>query len=135
MPTVLTADCFARLRLRWSAVPEAEELPAAIEHRFDAGRMVDHYLVTPAPALWSLPGLPAKDGVTGILFCQQADGAPWLVLLHPTDDSTPAEAEMSEAEFARLLAANGLHLPGEPGFVPPVPPVPLDPPAPPQKSD
>ena len=129
MPTALTADCFARLRLRWGAEPGAEELPAAIEHRFDAGRMVDHYLVTPAPALWDRPGLPAQTAVGGILFCQQADGEPWRVLLHPADGAVPAEAEMSEAEFARLLAINDLHLPGEPGFVPP------ESPAPPQKSD
>ena len=122
MPTALTADCFARLRLRWGAEPGPEELPAAIEHIFDAGRMVDHYLITAAPALWSLPGLPARDAVGGVLFCQQADGAPWQVLLHPADDGAPAEAEMTEAEFARLLAANGLCLPGEPGFVPPPPP-------------
>ena len=85
MPTALTADCFARLRLRWGAEPAPEELPAAIEHIFDAGRMVDHYLVIPAPALWDQPDLPAPAEVAGILFCQQADGAPWQVLLHPAD--------------------------------------------------
>ena len=100
MPDTLTAADFSRLRLRWGAEPAPGELPAAIEHRFDAGRMVDHYLVTPAPALWALPGLPARAGVAGILFCQQADGAPWQVLLHPADDGAPAEAEMSAAEFA-----------------------------------
>ena len=55
MPTALTADAFARLRLRYGAEPEPGELPAAVEHDFDAGRMVDHYLATPAPYLRSNP--------------------------------------------------------------------------------
>lgn len=119
MPAQLTADCFARLRLRWGAQPESEELPAAIEHTFEAGRMVDQYLVTPAAALWAVPEVPPQTEVSAILFCQQADGAPWQVLLHHPDNTAPAEAEMSEAEFARLLTANNVILPGEPGFVPP----------------
>ena len=118
-PITLTADCFACLRLRWGAEPAPGEVPGAIEHLFDAGRMVDHYLVTPAPALWALPGVPEQAQTAGIVFCQQTGEAPWQVLLHRTGGGTPAEAQMSAAEFAALLAANGIVLPGEPGFVPP----------------
>lgn len=120
MPAQLTADCFARLRLRWGAEPAPGELPAAIEHTFAAGRMVDRYLVTPAEKLWALPGLPPQDEVSGVLFCQSAaEGDAWQVLLHRPDDGAPAEAAMPAVEFQKLLAENGIILPGEPGFVPP----------------
>lgn len=122
MPEPLTADAFARLRLQWGATPEPGEVPAVIEHDFDAGRMVDHYLATPSPALLAEPSVQALNGIAGLLFLQQKGDAPWQVLLHRADYTARAIFEMPGTEFQRLLAANGIVLPGEAGFVPPVVP-------------
>ena len=53
-----------------------------IEHDFPGGRMVDHYFVTPSPAFWADEGVQSLAGVSGILFLQQPDGAPWKILVH-----------------------------------------------------
>ena len=122
MPDPLTAGAFARLRLKWGAEPEADEVPAVIEHDFDAGRMVDHYLVVPAPALLAEPSVQALGGIEGLLFLQQKNGAPWQVLLHAAGYAGQAVFAMPEEEFRRLLAANGVILPGEAGSAPPAQP-------------
>ena len=119
MPDTLTAADFSRLRLRWGAEPAPEELPAAIEHDFEGGRMVDHYLVTPAPALLAQAEVQALGGIAGVQFLQQPEGAPWQIVLRAAATDTPAVFEMEDAEFRALLDANGVILPGEPGFVPP----------------
>lgn len=119
MPTALTADAFARLRLRYGAEPEPGELPAAVEHDFDAGRMVDHYLATPAPAL--LADAAAPGSVRAVLFLQGRDGAPWRVVLSGADDAR-AEFEMPCAEWDALLQKSGIVLPGQDGFTPPAKP-------------
>ncbi len=109
-PAPLTAAAFARLRLRYGAEPEPGELPAAIEHLFDAGRMVDHYLVTPAP------DLPAAQAVR---FAQQPGAdAPWLVTLYPPEGDALV-LPMPATAFRTLLDANGLRLPGEAGYTEP----------------
>lgn len=119
MPSTLTAADFTRLRLRYGADPQPGEWPAAIEHDFEAGRMVDHYLVTPGAALLADEAVQQLGAVTGLLFLQQPDGAPWQVLLHQEGFTTQITFSLPEEEFRQLLANNGLILPGEPGFVPP----------------
>lgn len=112
----MTAADFTGLHLQYKTEQQPGEVPAAIEHDFDAGRMVDHYYVTPSPAFWADEGVQALGTVAGILFLQQPDGAPWQVLLHETAMIREVSFAMQEAEFRRLLANNGVILPGEPGF-------------------
>lgn len=115
----LTADDFTNLRLQYKATRAEGELPAVIEHDFADGRMVDHYYVTPSPAFWADEGVQSLGEVSGILFLQQPGGAPWQVLIHEPAMIREVVFELSEAEFRRMLAASGITLPGEPGFVPP----------------
>lgn len=118
MPKTLTADDFLSLRMQYCATIEAGEWPCAIEHDFDVGRMVDHYFIKPAPSITGDEAVLALGPVSGILFLQQPDGAPWQVLLHETAMIREVSFEMSEAEFRRMLHNNHLALPGEPDFVP-----------------
>lgn len=115
---VLTAADFSHLHLQYKAAQSEGELPAVIEHDFADGRMVDHYYVTPSPAFWADEGVQTLGQVAGLLFLQQPDGAPWQVLVHETAMVREVLFEMSDAEFRRMLAANGVILPGEPGFQP-----------------
>lgn len=117
----LTAAAFLRLRLRYGAVPQPDELPAVIEHLFDAGRMADHYLAVPSPALLADSAVQALGRVGSVSFFQDADGGPWEVTLRSDDRRREADFALPEQEFRALLEGNGLVLPGEPGFVPPAP--------------
>ena len=92
------------------------EVPAVIEHDFPGGRMVDHYFVTPSPAFWADEGVQSLDGVSGILFLQQPDGAPWKILVHEQSMIKEVVFDFPEEEFRKMLADNGVTLPGEPGF-------------------
>ena len=51
MPKTLTAADFLSLRMQYRAARAENEWPAAIEHDFADGRMVDHYFVVPGPAV------------------------------------------------------------------------------------
>ena len=94
------------------------EVPAVIEHDFPGGRMVDHYFVTPSPAFWADEGVQSLDGVSGILFLQQPDGAPWKILVHEPSMIKEVVFDFPEEEFRKMLADNAMILPGEPGFTP-----------------
>lgn len=115
----LTAADFTNLHLQYKSARAEGELPAAIEHDFADGRMVDHYYVTPSPAFWADEGVRSLGEVSGLLFLQQPGGAPWQILVHEPAMLREVIFEMDDAEFRRLLAANGVILPGEPGFVMP----------------
>lgn len=116
MSRELTAADFVSLRLQYKNTREEGEWTAVIEHDFADGRMVDHYFVRPAPSLAEDETVQALGPVSGLLFLQQPDGAPWQVLLHETAMIREVSFAMQEAEFRRLLANNGVILPGEPGF-------------------
>ena len=116
MPNVLTAADFLSLRLQYKNTREEGEWTAVIEHDFADWRMVDHYFVRPAPSLAEDEAVQALGPVSGLLFLQQPDGAPWQVLLHETAMIREVCFEMSDGEFRRLLAANDVILPCEPGF-------------------
>ena len=94
------------------------EVPAVIEHDFPGGRMVDHYFVTPSPAFWADEGVQSLDGVSGILFLQQPDGAPWKILVHEPSMIKEVVFDFPEEEFRKMLADNAVILPGETGFTP-----------------
>lgn len=51
MPDILSAACFPSLRPQYKNTPAEAELPAAIEHLFPQGTMIDHYYVTLSPEL------------------------------------------------------------------------------------
>lgn len=116
MPKTLTAADFLSLRMQYRAARAENEWPAAIEHDFADGRMVDHYFVVPGPAVTEDEAVRDLGPVSGILFLQQPDGAPWQVLLHETAMIREVSFEMPEEEFRKLLQNNRLALPGEPGF-------------------
>lgn len=116
MPKVLTATDFLSLRMQYKNTQAENEIPAVIEHDFSDGRMVDHYFVVPAPSLLEDEAVQGLGKVENLLFLQQPDGAPWHVLLHEPAMIREVTFEMSEEEFRRLLEANHLILPGEPGF-------------------
>lgn len=116
MPSQLSAADFLSLRMQYKNTRTEEEWPAAIEHDFPDGRMVDHYFVVPAPSLLEDPAVKGLGEVVGLLFLQQPDGAPWQVLIHETSMIRDVTFEMPEEEFRRLLENNHLILPGEPGF-------------------
>ena len=116
MPSQLTAADFLSLRMQYKNTRASEEWPAAIEHDFPDGRMVDHYFVVPAPSLREDEAVKGLGDVSGLLFLQQPNGAPWQVLLHEPSMIREVSFEMTEEEFRRLLEANHLALPGEPGF-------------------
>lgn len=123
MPDVLRAADFTRLRLRYGAQAQPDELPAVVERGFPDGRMADLYLVALAPALLADAALAGLGGIAGVAFSQQAD-AGWQVTFRPAGAAQAAAFALPEEEFRALLAANGLALPGEPGFTPPAAPTP-----------
>ena len=119
MPSKLSAADFLSLRMQYKNTQTEEEWPAAIEHDFADGRMVDHYFVVPAPSLLEDPAVKDLGEVVGLLFLQQPDGAPWKILVLEPGMIKEVIFEMPDEEFRRMLADNGVILPGEPGFVPP----------------
>ncbi|WP_303913376.1 hypothetical protein [Subdoligranulum variabile] len=115
----MTAADFTNLHLQYKSEQAEGEVPATIEHDFADGRMVDHYYVTPSPAFWADEGIQGLGSVSGILFLQQPDGAPWKILVHEPAMIKEVIFEMPDAEFRQMLQASSVILPGEPGFVPP----------------
>ncbi len=115
---LMTASDFTNLHLQYKSTQAEGEVPAVIEHDFPGGRMVDHYFVTPSPAFWADEGIKSLDSVSGILFLQQPDGAPWKILVHETSMIKEVVFDFPEEEFRKMLADNGVILPGEPGFAP-----------------
>lgn len=115
----MTAADFTNLHLQYKSEQAEGELPATIEHDFADGRMVDHYFLRPAPSLLADEAVQALGPVSGLLFLQQPDGAPWQVVLHEMAMIKEVIFTMSEEEFRALLKNNGVILPGEPGFVMP----------------
>ena len=119
MPDTLAAAQFAALRPQYKNTRAEGELPAAVEHLFAQGTMIDHYFITLTPALAAELAqlLPAPDGtggaVDGVVFSQQPDGAPWQVHFREPKMVREVCVEMPDAEFRALLAANGITLPGE----------------------
>lgn len=114
----MTAADFTGLHLQYRSQRAEGEVPATIEHNFDAGRMVDHYFVTPSAAFWADEGVRSLDSVAGILFLQQPDGAPWKILVHEPSMVKEVVFELPDAEFRQMLAASNVILPGDPGFQP-----------------
>lgn len=112
MPKALAAGDFLGLRMQYKNTRAEGELPAVIEHDFPGGRMVDHYFVTPAPSLLQDEAVRQLGAVQGVLFLQQPGGAPWQVLLHEPAMIREVTFDLPDAEFQKLLAANGVVLPG-----------------------
>ena len=87
-----------------------------------------YYLVHFLPVLafpfwlffWNDEAIKALEGVTGIMFLQQPDGAPWKILVNDTTMFKEVYFDFPEEEFRRMLANSNVILPGEPGFIPPV---------------
>ncbi len=109
---VLQSSDFLSLRLQYQNERIQGELPAAIEHAFVQGTMVDHYFITVAPAVLAVPEIAALGDVCGLLFVQQENG-PWLVYFHEITMTKEVCVEMPEDAFRAMLAANGVTLPGE----------------------
>ena len=106
----MTASDFTNLHLQYKAEQAEGEVPAVIEHDFPGGRMVDHYFVTPSPAFWADEGVQSLDGVSGILFLQQPNGAPWKILVHEPSMIKEVVFDFPEEEFrpdAKVFAFGG----------------------------
>ena len=71
-----------------------------------------------SPAFWADEGVQSLDGVSGILFLQQPNGAPWKILVHEPSMIKEVVFDFPEEEFRKMLADNATILPGEPGFTP-----------------
>ena len=65
-----------------------------------------------------IPMLKSLDSVSGILFLQQPDGAPWRILVHEQSMIKEVVFDFPEEEFRKMLADSSVILPGEPGFAP-----------------
>ena len=105
----MTAADFSNLHLQYKAEQAEGEVPAVIEHDFPGGRMVDHYFVTPSPAFWADEGFQSLDGVSGILFLQQPNGAPWKILVHEPSMIKEVVFDFPEEEFRKMLADNAVN--------------------------
>ena len=81
MPDILTAADFLSIRPQYKNEKAEGELPAAVEHLFPQGTMIDHYFVTPAPSLLADETITSFGTVSAVVFCQQEGGAPWQVHL------------------------------------------------------
>ena len=114
----MTAQDFTGLHLQYKSEQQAGEVPAVIEHDFADGRMVDHYYVTPSESFWQDEGVKRLNSVSGILFLQQPDGAPWKILVHEPSMIKEVVFDFPEEEFRKMLADNAVILPGEQGFTP-----------------
>ena len=118
MPDHLTAGQFLSMRPQYKNQQAPGELPAAVEHLFPQGTMIDHYFVTLAPELSAevaaTPGFARLGGkISGVDFCQQPDGAPWKVHFREPTMVEDLCIDMPDAEFRALLTANAIILPGE----------------------
>ena len=119
MPDVLSAACFGSLRPQYKNQQAEGELPAAIEHLFSQGTMIDHYFITLSPdlvqeltPLLATRQSPAGSPVSGVVFCQQPDAAPWKVHFREPLMLKDICIDMPDAECRALLNANHIVLPG-----------------------
>lgn len=112
MAAALSAADFLTLRLQYKKERQPGEIPAAIEHLFPQGVMVDHYYLRPAPTLLADADVQALGEVSGVLFVQQKEG-PWLVHLQEGSMIREVCFELPDAEMQAFLAAAGVVLPGE----------------------
>lgn len=118
MPDILTAGQILSLRPQYKNQQAEGELPAAVEHRFAQGTMIDHYFITLSPELTAQilaqPGFAQLGGrISGVDFCQQEDGAPWKVHFQEPTMVEDLCIDMPDAEFRAMLAAHQIVLPGE----------------------
>ena len=116
----MTAEDFTNLHLQYLSTQAEGELPATIAPAFPHRRMLVPYLVTPSPNFWNDEAIRELEGVTGIMFLQQPNGAPWKILVNDTTMFKEVYFDFPEEEFRRMLANSNVILPGEPGFIPPV---------------
>ncbi|HJD20743.1 MAG TPA: hypothetical protein H9915_02875 [Candidatus Gemmiger faecigallinarum] len=118
MTDLLTAALFPSMRPQYKNRQADGELPAAVEHLFPQGTMIDHYFVTLTPdfaaELAAVPGFARLGGrISAVAFCQQPDGAPWKVHFQEPTMVEDLCIDMPDSEFRALLAANQITLPGE----------------------
>ena len=84
MPDTLSAADFVSIRPQYKNEQADGELPAAVEHLFAQGTMIDHYFVRPAPALFEDQTFADFGRISAIVFCQQEGGAPgWYIFRSP----------------------------------------------------
>ncbi|WP_294499493.1 hypothetical protein [uncultured Gemmiger sp.] len=117
MTDTLSAAQFLSMRPQYKNQQAEGEIPAAVEHLFAQGTMIDHYFVTISPELAAeIAAVPcfarAAGQINGIDFCQQEDG-PWLVHFREPKMVEDLCIEMPDSEFRTMLAANRIVLPGE----------------------
>ena len=118
MPEILKAEHFLSMRPQYKNQQAEGEVPAAVEHLFSQGKMIDHYFVTLSPELVAdvaaLPDFARQGGkITGVDFCQQPDGEPWRVHFSENPTTTDLYIDMPDSEFRAMLTANRIVLPGE----------------------
>ena len=113
MPNTLSAADFTSVRMQYKTEIAPGEIPAAIEHTFSQGTMIDHYFVVVAPAILADADIAALGTVSGLLIIQQPENAPWLVYFHEITMLHEVCMELPDAEFRRLLQTNNIVLPGE----------------------
>ena len=68
-------------------------------------------ILSPPPCLLGDEGVQSLDGVSGILFLQQPDGAPWKILVHEPSMIKEVVFDFPEEEFRKMLADNAVILP------------------------
>ena len=68
-------------------------------------------ILLPPPCLLGDEGVQSLDGVSGILFLQQPDGAPWKILVHEPSMIKEVVFDFPEEEFRKMLADNAMVLP------------------------
>ena len=113
MPDTLSAADFLSIRPQYKNEQAEGELPAAVEHLFAQGTMIDHYFVRPAPTLFGDETFANFGKVSAIVFCQQEGGAPWQVHFQEPTMVKDLSIDMPDAEFRAMLAASSVTLPGE----------------------
>lgn len=113
MPDTLSAADFVSIRPQYKNQQAEGELPAAVEHLFAQGTMIDHYYVLPAPGLLEDKSFANFGKVSAVVFCQQEGGAPWQVHFQEPTMVKDLCIDMPDAEFRALLTASSVTLPGE----------------------
>lgn len=113
MPDTLSAADFVSIRPQYKNEQAEGELPAAVEHLFAQGTMIDHYFVRPALALFEDQTFADFGRISAMVFCQQEGGAPWVVHFQEPTMVKDLAIDMPDAEFRAMLAASSVTLPGE----------------------
>lgn len=113
MPDILTAADFLSIRPQYKNEQAEGELPAAVEHLFPQGTMIDHYFVTPAPSLLADETITSFGTVSAVVFCQQEGDAPWQVHFQEPTMVKDLCIDMPDAELRAMLSASSVTLPGE----------------------